>query len=271
MPGTTSSGNAIFVNNGFSDSEAALFGDPFGVGIVSLGGIAAYTNGSDVISFYASGNAAIVGQGVGPDPQAGVFYSGGSDAQSIFAETGCEGNAGGEPCQGLNILASTDSSTGTPGNSEGVFISNSSSSPGDGSSVVGLDAEVTGDYSMGVYSETNGATPYGVYGNAYSTGGGAGAIGVEGEATGDSPIGVYGETEGEGPAAWFDGDVYAFNYYYISDFSLSNKIRPIEVGLDKIMALKPKSYELHVDRFKKNMNLQTELSRSQTLLELASR
>jgi hypothetical protein len=89
---------------------------------------------------------------------------------------------------------------------------------------------------------------YGVRGIATGIGlsGTGESMGVEAYATEEWGVGVYGEaTEANSLAGYFEGDVWASgDIDWGSDLALKQNIRPLERGLNSVMALRPKAYEL---------------------------
>lgn len=94
-------------------------------------------------------------------------------------------------------------------------------------------------YAANAYNEN-----YGVYGDAY---GGYNATGVFGTASGST----------NDKAAVFIGDVLVTGTCtcYPSDEKLKKNVRPLDKGLDVVMALKPKAYEMKVDEYKDELAL----------------
>jgi hypothetical protein len=127
----------------------------------------------------------------------------------------------------------------------------------------GLPAGVAGagPIGMAAYASGNGGTTIGGHfmsqsGDAYGT-----SYGLEVVAEGGYvPIGVYaaagGGSSGISWAAWFDGSTYSNGGTYEgSDRMLKKNIKDYSGGLAKVMALKPKSYDMKFEEFKNEMQL----------------
>ncbi len=102
----------------------------------------------------------------------------------------------------------------------------------------GVQGEGTG---VGVH----GKGPYGVYGR--SDDGGYEAIGVIGEAVGGFyNIGVYGNAwyGYENWAGYFEGSVIAHEYLTFSDERAKRNIAPMASSLDRVMRVRPRTYEM---------------------------
>lgn len=118
-----------------------------------------------------------------------------------------------------------------------------------------------------------GAGPIGI--TAYGTGSGGNVIGghfmtsssntggnnyaVEARATGVYKVyGVYAQATGgsnQNWAAWFNGNTYATGIYQSSDQKFKKNVEEYTGGLDKVMALKPKSYDTRAEEFKNDLVL----------------
>lgn len=107
-----------------------------------------------------------------------------------------------------------------------------------GSNNYGADLWVSGgesSYNYGVYATATGnsySNNYGVYGNAYVYGGG-----------------------GFSAAGYFNGDVWATNYNWISDRKFKKDIQDLHGGLNTVMALKPRTYTMRTEEFKGKVGL----------------
>lgn len=86
---------------------------------------------------------------------------------------------------------------------------------------------------------------YGIVGDAYGGGASYGVTGYAGGASGS----------GNDWAGWFGGAVYANSFHTPSDQKFKTNVRDYRGGLDKILALKIKSYDMKVDEFKGRMEL----------------
>jgi hypothetical protein len=130
---------------------------------------------------------------------------------------------------------------------------------------INASANYLGIYAQGetgVYGYSSSVNPIGlegyVYGSGYNLGGQS--IGVRGTAySGDYSYGVWGTGGGaqyENWSGWFDGDVYVGNSFVNpSDKQFKTNIKDYHGGLDKILALKIKSYDMKVDEFKGRVTL----------------
>ena len=114
----------------------------------------------------------------------------------------------------------------------------------------GIAAYGTGSnvFTIGAHAMSNSSNPYG------------NSFGLEAVAYGgDTPRGVYarasGGSSGNNWAAWFDGSTYATGIYDGSDRMLKKNIEDYSGGLSKVMALKPKSYDMKVEELKNEMEL----------------
>jgi hypothetical protein len=100
---------------------------------------------------------------------------------------------------------------------------------------------------FGAYLDAyDGEESYGVAG--LSWGGSSSSYGLYGIGQGNNGMGVYGS--GSTWAGYFSGDVMVTGTFYNpSDVSIKKNVRTLESGLGKVMALKPKSYEMEADKF----------------------
>lgn len=130
-------------------------------------------------------------------------------------------------------------------------------------SSTGLMIEVTGtsQIGQGIYSYAAGTheegSNIGVLGMAYGSGD-SWNYGLFGGAGGGAySVGVYGGSSYGGLAGLFEGDVVVTGYCdcYPSDLKFKQNIRSLGAGLDKIMALQPKAYEMRTDEFKNDITL----------------
>ncbi len=113
----------------------------------------------------------------------------------------------------------------------------------------GVQGLVFGDNSIGVDAEADGDPED--MGNT--------SIGTESYATGDNAYGIYASADGvtTSLAGYFDGAVTVTGdcECYPSDIMFKKNINPLDGGLNKIMALKPKTYDMKNDEFKGKINL----------------
>lgn len=103
-----------------------------------------------------------------------------------------------------------------------AYGTTSDASAGQGAVAYGVNASATATYQ---------GLAYGVYGNAYNYGGG-----------------------GFEAAGYFNGDAWAYAFPNISDRKFKQNIQDVTGGLDKIMALKPRTYTFKTEEFKGKMN-----------------
>jgi len=112
---------------------------------------------------------------------------------------------------------------------------------------------------VGVYGEGQGSDydgdVYGVYGYAWGDSYYGYRYGVYGKASyGEYNYGVYGYAD-EGSsfyaAGYFDGDVWANNFYQISDRKFKTNLQPLKNPLDQLMKLKAYSYQFQTDKYPK--------------------
>jgi hypothetical protein len=107
-----------------------------------------------------------------------------------------------------------------------------------------------GVYASGSDGSSGGAT-HGVYGVATATSCTGVVYGVEGYAYGaGANYGIYGSTSDVGcgafnAAGYFNGSVYAINYFTASDRKFKTNITSIKSPLEQIMRLKPSAYEFN--------------------------
>jgi hypothetical protein len=118
-------------------------------------------------------------------------------------------------------------------------------------------AGIQGEGNEGVYGYGNSYyEPTGVWGWAdrSSSSSDGSTFGVRGTAVdGNYAYGVYGEASYGYYGNWagyFDGDVYAVSYSSPSDLKFKKNVSPMTGGLAKVMALKPKTYDMKTEEFK---------------------
>ena len=109
---------------------------------------------------------------------------------------------------------------------------------------------------------------FGTYGDAHG-GDGSVIFGVYGVATADInggdgayAYGVYGTATANGSVAfraagYFNGPIWATSALQISDEKFKKNIHDLQGGLQKVMALKPRVYEMRVEEFKDKVVLPT--------------
>jgi len=121
----------------------------------------------------------------------------------------------------------------------------------------GYGVQAYGGY-FGLYAVGNdgasGGSTHGVYGLATASSCTGYLYGVHGYATGALyNYGVYGEayacSGGFAAAGYFNGDVYAANYYYISDRKFKTNITAIQSPLEQLMKLKPSAYQFKTGEY----------------------
>ena len=123
-------------------------------------------------------------------------------------------------------------------------------------------------YDWAVYGFTNGSPSNnnGVVGWAEGTANGVNNFGVYGNANSEGNhnainYAIYGEAGGptdtvNNYAGFFNGNVvYTGTSHQLSDMRVKKNITGLVGGLNKVMALKPKSYDMRVDEFKDAVNL----------------
>lgn len=144
----------------------------------------------------------------------------------------------------------------------GITYSNSDSSWG----VKGYsEAPGTYSYGIGVGGEAVGGNTAsfvkGVYGYAHSAGSTNWGVYAEAQAapySGDA-IGIYaiGSSYYNNTAGVFDGDIIVNGTCYCtpSDEKLKKNVQPLDLGLNAVMAMQPKKYDMKVDEFKGRLNL----------------
>ena len=154
------------------------------------------------------------------------------NAQSRLTITNSTGRASSTP-------TITVSSVGTNSSALTEGINTTGSGGGDN---FGIQARAVGgsNYNVGVYglADNAGVTGVGVFGHSNS------AV--------SSNYGVYGVAGGGAYnyAGYFDGDVYTTGSYLPSDLKLKRNIRTETSVLEKIMQLRPVSYEYRFDELK---------------------
>lgn len=100
--------------------------------------------------------------------------------------------------------------------------------------------------------------PIGVSGGGWVGVAGRGFYGVYGESFETGGYGVYGDAGSSGYAGYFDGDVVVTgdcDPCSPSDARFKKNVREYHGGLSKVMALKPKAYEMKVEDFEGRMKL----------------
>lgn len=112
----------------------------------------------------------------------------------------------------------------------------------------------------GVYN-TNAYTPR-AFNGSVSGGDYSNTFGLNTEAYAGNYSYVYGVYAGAwggygswSAAGYFDGDIHAYYYYSLSDQKFKKNIREYENGLEKILALRPKSYEMRSSEFEGRLSL----------------
>jgi hypothetical protein len=147
--------------------------------------------------------------------------------------------------QGVGLVATSVDNTAivaTANNQYGTAIQ------ANGATGVNASVYTTEDYSSAIafngYAWGNGSgSSYGAFLTAMS---------------GDYAYGVYGHASGgtESWAGYFTTNVYIGGYLdNPSDVMFKKNIQPIEGGLAKVMAMRPKTYEMKVDEFKGKVSL----------------
>ena len=126
----------------------------------------------------------------------------------------------------------------------------------------GVAAGVAGAGPIGVTGFGSGSGYYTIGGH-FRTGGSSQTTGinygVEARALyGNNVYGIYAEGFGgtnQNWAAWFVGNTWSTGTYQGSDIMFKKNVEDYAEGLDKVMALRPKSYETRVEEFKNDLVL----------------
>lgn len=136
---------------------------------------------------------------------------------------------------------------------------------GDGTAYVsGMEVYLEGSNGNGigsVISTGNYSYATGVSGTAYTGEGSVayGTMGAAGSGYDGIVYGLYSNAYDFGGASfvaagYFNGDAWAYAFPNISDRKFKRDIRDVTGGLDKIMALKPRTYMFKAEEFKGSMN-----------------
>lgn len=176
-----------------------------------------------------------------------VKNTGTFDKNAVYIESGTDYGVG------LNVVAGQmglQSSIGNSLNYSGITGISSYVYGQMGSSVRFLDGYVSaGDYSynhglIAYISSGINSTNYGTQVNLYG-------------GPGSDNYGVYAYVDGGGfnAAGFFNGELWRVSEHNASDQKLKKNIRDLDGGLDKVMALRPRVYEMRKDEFKGKMNL----------------
>lgn len=218
----------LVVNN---SSNEAIYGDGYyhGVHGNSSSGLGVWGESNSNTGVYGLGGFIGVaadgdwGYGVKATANSGIAVDGYSTSSMGGNFTGYDNGLTG---QNTNIVQNTTgvkgiAGIGTAGAGHGL----------NGQGLIGVSG-----YSGGTVNNT-----YGVYGNANGTGNYYSSYGIFGTA-------ANGSTNWSG---YFTGNVYVGGTFVNpSDIKFKKNIQPLNGGLEKVMALHPKTYDMKVDEFK---------------------
>jgi hypothetical protein len=215
-------------------------GNYSGVTAVGGTGVRAYgVPGHDSPNIGVDANAASIGVRA---EATGTYYSVG-----VLGTANGEGNSVGvhgvsNPYDGVGVRGTSDNGVGVEGTGQYTGVKGVSTYPWYDDGVRGYGTR------GGVYGEA------GYYGVMGQTNGEYGRAGVWGSNGSDYGAGVYGEAWGYGSyAGEFNGNVAVWgdcDPCSPSDSRFKKNVQPLAGGLQKVMALKPKTYEMKTDEFK---------------------
>ncbi len=200
-------------------------------------------------------------------PGIGVYGVTNDGTAAVFGTTaytyGVEGQA--TNTDGTGVFGTTSSSGGY-----GVQASNTASggtgiyATATGTNSTGIWGAASGSDAYAVYGQLTSGAGYGIYGTGGSTGTGVygttsdgdayGVVGYNTHASGENDIGVYGVSD-HGWAAWFTGGpvnitvglqvdgTCEFGSCSVSDRRLKRDIKPVVGALDRLLKLKPVSFD----------------------------
>jgi len=197
-----------------------------------------------------------------------------SGFEAVYGEGYYRGVHGNSP-SGLGVWGESNSSTGVYGQGGFVGVAADGGTYGvQASSAGGVGVTATG-YDNAIYGEVTHVAPNTPAVKGYSPQGhginGAGLIGVSGYSSGtvNNTYGVYGNANGSsnpystygvygtaynGSTNWsgyFTGNVYVGGTFVNpSDIKFKKNVQPLNGGLQKVMALQPKTYDMKVEEFK---------------------
>jgi hypothetical protein len=245
-----------------------------GVGVVGTSinndGIEGYGSFAHGYGVAGSGETGVGGIG-GPT---GVYATGTTYGVNAVSTDGYGVNASSTSNYGINATSTNNyainaTSTNSSGINitapyDGIDISSTSSGYGifsqanteSGTGVSGSGNTGVSALSQPLYSYDN---AYAFSGQAYGEPGGS-TYGINVQAAyGDYVYGIYSYGVDANIQAWagyFDGDTYTGGCFCgPSDIMFKTNVQPLQGGLEKVMALSPKSYEMKVSEFKDRVNL----------------
>jgi hypothetical protein len=185
---------------------------------------------------------AIKGDAGSGSGQVGVQGIGGTGVKGQGNDVGVIGDGGGTGVYGTGStygVHGTSNSTAVYGSTtNGTGIYGYASAYGNGMVAEGM----TGLYAIGV-PQSSWDYPTGIYARAS---GGYETYGILAEAWGGS---------NDDWAGFFNGKIYVGGTTYPSDIKLKKNVQPLSGGLEKIMALKPKTYEMKTEEYKGKLAL----------------
>jgi hypothetical protein len=220
----------------------------------------------------AGGDAFFGGNlGVGTDlPSVRLHVTGGSDAVLATPNTGYI-IAGGSTGEHL-VIDSDEIMAKETGTTAGVLNIQQEGGPVWIGYEYGSAQEIGAELYVNNRNDYTYTTYAGSFHNAFGSGSGTPRVGIKGRADGDNQIsiGVLGEGWGEGGggigvqgvgadlgiygvsdgfAGYFDGNVYSTGSYQGSDQKLKRNIMPLGSAVDKVLSLKPKTFEFRTNEF----------------------
>lgn len=214
------------LSSGSLDTTLTVVNTNTGGGASGYGiGVNTYNTGILVKSTWGGGiysEGSIVGvTGIGTASGSNVGLWGISSGTGIYGNSAVYADASATDQYGLaSGVYANASSGGESGTSQGVFASGSTG--GDNSTAFGVYATAGG------YADNT--TGYGIYADGYGT--------------------------ANSWSAYFPGNVFVGGYFdNSSDLMLKKNIRSLDGGLNKVMAMKPKVYEMKTDEYKEFLSL----------------
>lgn len=264
----------VHVNTNSSSGKMA-------VGALSTGpngfGVRASATGSNGIGVWGDGpNHGVIGLSGNSGVQGNTYGTGGKGVagyvDATVSATGTYGQA--KSGYGVHGVVTGESPTGS--NFVGVFGQATGNNgtgvrgQGHGTGYGVLGQAQTGGRGVHGYVDQNGIGVYGTVGTSAGgtsigvmgmIGGGWDNYGVYGYAESYNSVGVYGEANGHfALAGSFAGDVYVTGNVHAdgvvtwSDEKFKKNVEPLEGAMGKVMALKPKTYEMKTTEFKDHMS-----------------
>jgi hypothetical protein len=174
-------------------------------------------------------------------------YSGSLDTTLKVLNTGMGTALTATAANGYGLWAASgdNAAIGAEGYSYGLYALANSGYGVWASGDVGVSGYSSGSYGIGVSGVTVSWSGSNKGVNAYAYGG-------------DAAYGIYAGADGASQnwAGYFSGDVHVTGTLsWVSDARFKRNVRPVTQGLEKVMALRPKTYEMKVEEFKERIHL----------------